>query len=86
VAAGDRLWSDGRLALELKTACRTMFEPLECLERLAAMTPRPETAQELNGTIAGMMPTGRRDHRRKGARVGDAPASRADRRHLWNPF
>jgi len=39
---------DGRVALELKTAWhdRTrelVFEPLEFLERLAAMTPRPET-------------------------------------------
>ena len=40
--------SDGRVALELKRAWhdRTrelVFEPLEFLERLAAMTPRPET-------------------------------------------
>ena len=40
--------SDGRVALELKTAWRDgtrelVFEPLEFLERLAAMTPRPET-------------------------------------------
>ena len=43
-----RLRSDGRVALELKTAWRDgtrelVFEPLEFLERLAAMTPRPET-------------------------------------------
>jgi len=43
-----RLRSDGRIALELKTAWRDgtrelVFEPLEFLERLAAMTPRPET-------------------------------------------
>ena len=43
-----RLRSDGRVALELKTAWHDgtrelMFEPLEFLERLAAMTPRPET-------------------------------------------
>ena len=43
-----RLRSDGRIALELKTAWRDgtrelVFEPLELLERLAAMTPRPET-------------------------------------------
>jgi len=43
-----RLRSDGRVALELKMAWRDgtrelMFEPLEFLERLAAMTPRPET-------------------------------------------
>src|SRR6266446_3261005 len=42
-----RLRSDGRVALELKTAWRDgtrelVFEPLEFLERLAAMTPRPE--------------------------------------------
>jgi hypothetical protein len=40
--------SDGRIALELKQAWRDgtrelVFEPLELLERLAAMTPRPET-------------------------------------------
>ena len=40
--------SDGRVALELKTASHDgtrelVFEPLEFLERLAAMTPRPET-------------------------------------------
>ena len=40
--------SDGRVALELKTAWHDgtrelVFEPLEFLERLAAMTPRPET-------------------------------------------
>jgi Putative transposase len=40
--------SDGRVALELKTAWsdgtrELLFEPLEFLERLAAMTPRPET-------------------------------------------
>jgi hypothetical protein len=40
--------SDGRIALELKTAWHDgtrelVFEPLELLERLAAMTPRPET-------------------------------------------
>jgi hypothetical protein len=40
-----RLRSDGRVALELKTAWRDgtrelVFEPLEFLERLAAMTPR----------------------------------------------
>ena len=43
-----RLRSDGRIALELKTAWHDgtrelVFEPLEFLERLAAMTPRPET-------------------------------------------
>jgi hypothetical protein len=43
-----RLRSDGRVALELKMAWRDgtrelVFEPLEFLERLAAMTPRPET-------------------------------------------
>ena len=43
-----RLRSDGRIALELKTAWHdgtreVVFEPLELLERLAAMTPRPET-------------------------------------------
>ena len=43
-----RLRSDGRVALELKTAWHNgtrelVFEPLEFLERLAAMTPRPET-------------------------------------------
>jgi hypothetical protein len=43
-----RLRGDGRVALELKTAWRDgtrelVFEPLEFLERLAAMTPRPET-------------------------------------------
>jgi hypothetical protein len=43
-----RLRSDGRIALELKTAWhdgtrQLVFEPLELLERLAAMTPRPET-------------------------------------------
>jgi hypothetical protein len=40
--------SDGRIALELKTPWQDgtrelVFEPLELLERLAAMTPRPET-------------------------------------------
>jgi hypothetical protein len=39
---------DGRIALELKQAWHDgtrelVFEPLELLERLAAMTPRPET-------------------------------------------
>jgi hypothetical protein len=43
-----RLRSDGRVALELKTAWHDgtrelVFEPLEFLECLAAMTPRPET-------------------------------------------
>jgi hypothetical protein len=43
-----RLRSDGRVALELKTAWydgtrELVFEPVELLERLAAMTPRPET-------------------------------------------
>jgi hypothetical protein len=43
-----RLRSDGRIALELKTPWHDgtrelVFEPLELLERLAAMTPRPET-------------------------------------------
>jgi hypothetical protein len=43
-----RLRGDGRVALELKTAWHDgtrelIFEPLELLERLAAMTPRPET-------------------------------------------
>jgi Putative transposase len=43
-----RLRNDGRVALELKTAWHDgtrelIFEPLEFLERLAAMTPRPET-------------------------------------------
>jgi len=43
-----RLRGDGRVALELKRAWndRTrelVFEPLEFLERLAAITPRPET-------------------------------------------
>jgi hypothetical protein len=43
-----RLRGDGRVALELKTAWpdgtrELLFEPLEFLERLAAMTPRPET-------------------------------------------
>ena len=42
-----RLRSDGRIALELKAAWHDgtrelVFEPLELLERLAAMTPRPE--------------------------------------------
>jgi hypothetical protein len=40
--------ADGRVALELKRAWHDgarelVFEPLEFLERLAAMTPRPET-------------------------------------------
>ena len=39
---------DGRVALELKRAWHDgtgemVFEPVEFLERLAAMTPRPET-------------------------------------------
>jgi hypothetical protein len=43
-----RLRRDGRVALALKTAWHDgtrelVFEPLEFLERLAAMTPRPET-------------------------------------------
>jgi hypothetical protein len=43
-----RLRHDGRVALELKTAWHDgtrelVFEPMEFLERLAAMTPRPET-------------------------------------------
>jgi len=43
-----RLRGDGRVALELKRAWHDgtrelVFEPLEFLERLAAMTPRPET-------------------------------------------
>ena len=43
-----RLRHDGRVALELKRAWHggtreLVFEPLEFLERLAAMTPRPET-------------------------------------------
>src|SRR5262249_2925538 len=43
-----RLRSDGRVALELKQAWHDgtrelVFEPLELLERLAAVTPRPET-------------------------------------------
>ena len=43
-----RLRRDGRGALELKPAWHDgtrelVFEPLELLERLAAMTPRPET-------------------------------------------
>jgi hypothetical protein len=43
-----RLRSDGRIALELRTPWHDgtrelVFEPLELLERLAAMTPRPET-------------------------------------------
>jgi hypothetical protein len=42
-----RLRSDGRIAVALKTAwhdgtTELVFEPLEFLERLAAMTPRPE--------------------------------------------
>jgi len=44
----DQPRSDGRVALELKTAWHDgtrelVFEPLEFLERLAAITPRPET-------------------------------------------
>ena len=47
-SASLRLRSDGRIALELKQAWHDgtrelVFEPLELLERLAAMTPRPET-------------------------------------------
>jgi hypothetical protein len=43
-----RLRGDGRVALELTRAWHDgtrelVFEPLEFLERLAAMTPRPET-------------------------------------------
>jgi len=43
-----RLRGDGRVALELKRAWQDgtrelVFEPLEFLERLAAITPRPET-------------------------------------------
>src|SRR5882724_1166376 len=43
-----RMRGDGRIVLELKRAWRDgtrelVFEPLEFLERLAAMTPRPET-------------------------------------------
>ncbi len=42
-----RLRGDGRVVVELKTAwhdgtTRLVFAPLEFLERLAAMTPRPE--------------------------------------------
>ena len=44
----QQLRGDGRVALELKRAWHdgtreVVFEPLEFLERLAAMTPRPET-------------------------------------------
>jgi hypothetical protein len=44
-----RLRSDGRIALALKMVWHDgtrelMFEPLELLERLAAMTPRSETS------------------------------------------
>jgi hypothetical protein len=43
-----RLRGDDRIALELKRSWNDgtwelVFEPLEFLERLAAMTPRPET-------------------------------------------
>jgi putative transposase len=46
--AQGRLRSDGRIGLELKQVWHDgtrelVFEPLELLERLAAMTPRPET-------------------------------------------
>jgi hypothetical protein len=46
--AQERLRSDGRVALEMKTAWHDgtralVFEPLEFQERLAAMTARPET-------------------------------------------
>jgi hypothetical protein len=51
-----RLPGDGRVALELKRAWHDgtrelVFEPLEFLERLAAMTPRPE-ANLLTGRLA----------------------------------
>ena len=43
-----RLLDDGRIALTLKTAWadgtrQLVFEPLELLEKLAALTPRPRT-------------------------------------------
>jgi hypothetical protein len=41
-----RLRADGRVLVELKTAWRDgtsqlLFEPIELLEKLAAITPRP---------------------------------------------
>ena len=57
-----RLRSDGRVALELKTAWHDgtrelVFEPLEFLERLAAMTPLPETNLLI---CRGVLPPGAR--------------------------
>jgi hypothetical protein len=67
-----RLRGDDRVALELKQAWHDgtrelVFEPLELLERLAAMTPRPETNLLIcHGLLAGVL-AGARAWSRTGA-------------------
>src|SRR5215510_7234873 len=74
-----RLRSDGRVALELKTAWHDgtrelVFEPLEFLERLAAMTPRPETNLLIcHGLLAAR--ARRRERVVAYGRVGPAPTA-----------
>jgi hypothetical protein len=85
-----RLRSDGRVALELKQAWydRTrelVFEPLELLERLAAMTPRPETNLLIcHGLLAARARWRARWRARGGARARDARRLGArDPRREW---
>jgi hypothetical protein len=78
-----RLRSDGRVALELKQAWHDgtrelVFEPLELLERLAAMTPRPETNLLIcHGLLA---PRARGRVRTRGARAHGLGAGAGRRR------
>ena len=82
-----QLRRDGRIALELKTAWHDgtrelVFEPLEFLERLAAMTPRPETNLLIcHGLLAARARAhglGGADGPKAGRHGGDEPAARLE--------
>jgi hypothetical protein len=75
-----RLRDDGRVVVELKTAWHDgtrelLFEPLEFLERLAAMTPRPETNLLICHGVVSPHARWRQRVVAYGRRVPDPPSS-----------
>jgi hypothetical protein len=75
-----RLRSDGRVVVALKTAwhdgtTELVFEPLEFLERLAAMTPRPELNLIICHGVLAPRAQWRRSVVTYGRIVADAPDS-----------
>ncbi len=77
-----RLRADGRIVVELRKAWRdgtthVLFEPIELLEKLAALTPRPETHLLLYHGVLAPHAAWRRQVARFGEFAREDPAAHA---------